>query len=116
VTFGRILRLQAQIARISSGTNPIRYISSEIYRRKIFYRKASHFLRNRMANFETWQYQNLVQFAKEATERMNLLNAEVEALNADLKAAINAYRDLLRRDTLGFLETSHTTEAEKASK
>jgi len=69
-----------------------------------------------MANFETWQYQNLVQFAKEATERMNLLNAEVEALNADLKAAINAYRDLLRRDTLGFLETSHTTEAKKASK
>ena len=66
-----------------------------------------------MANFETWQYQNLVQFAKEATERMNLLNAEVEALNADLKAAINAYRDLLRRDTLGFLEATHPTETEK---
>jgi hypothetical protein len=66
-----------------------------------------------MANFETWQYQNLVQFAKEATERMNLLNAEVEALNADLKAAINAYRDLLRRDALGFLETSHSTKTEK---
>ena len=67
-----------------------------------------------MANFETWQYQNLVQFAKEATERMNLLNAEVEALNADLKAAINAYRDLLRRDTLGLLETSHTAETKQA--
>jgi len=67
-----------------------------------------------MANFETWQYQNLVQFAKEATERMNLLNAEVEALNADLKAAINAYRDLLRRDAPVLLETSHTAEAEKA--
>jgi hypothetical protein len=68
-----------------------------------------------MANFETWQYDNLVNFAKEATQRMNLLNAEVDALNADLKAAINAYRDLLRRDTLGFLETSHTTEAQKSS-
>jgi hypothetical protein len=67
-----------------------------------------------MANFETWQYQNLVQFAKEATERMNLLNAEVEALNADLKAAINAYRDLLRRDALGFLETSHSTETKQS--
>jgi len=67
-----------------------------------------------MANFETWQYQNLVQFAKESTERMNLLNAEIEALNADLKAAINAYRDLLRRDTLGFFEATHTAEAEKA--
>ena len=69
-----------------------------------------------MANFETWQYQNLVQFAKEATERMNLLNAEVEALNDDLKTAINAYRDLLRRDALGFFEAPHPAEAEKASK
>ena len=67
-----------------------------------------------MTDFAAWRYENLVQFAKEATQRMNLLNAEVEALNADLKAAINAYRDLLRRDTLGFLETSHTAEAEKA--
>ena len=68
-----------------------------------------------MTDFAAWRYENLVQFAKEATQRMNLLNAEVDALNADLKAAINAYRDLLRRDTLGFLETSHTAEAEKAS-
>jgi hypothetical protein len=67
-----------------------------------------------MTDFAVWRYENLVQFAKESTERMNLLNAEVEALNADLKAAINAYRDLLRRDTLGFLETSHTAETEKA--
>jgi hypothetical protein len=66
-----------------------------------------------MANFETWQYQNLVQFAKKATERMNLLNAEVEALNADLKAAINAYRDLLRRDAPVLLKTTHPTETEK---
>jgi len=67
-----------------------------------------------MTDFAAWRYENLVQFAKESTERMNLLNAEIEALNADLKAAINAYRDLLRRDALGFLETSHPTEAEKA--
>ena len=67
-----------------------------------------------MTDFAAWRYENLVQFAKEATQRMNLLNAEVDALNADLKAAINAYRDLLRRDTLGLLETSHTAEAEKA--
>jgi len=69
-----------------------------------------------MANFETWQYQNLVQFAKEATERMNLLNAEVEALNADLKSAINAYRDLLRSDSPGLLKGSHPAETEKAGK
>jgi hypothetical protein len=66
-----------------------------------------------MANFETWQYDNLVKFAVEANERLALLNAEIEALNADLKAAINAYRDLLRRDTSGFLETTHTTETKQ---
>ena len=66
-----------------------------------------------MTNFAAWRYENLVQFAKESTERMNLLNAEIEALNADLKAAINAYRDLLRRDSLGFLKATHPAEAEK---
>jgi arginine/ornithine N-succinyltransferase beta subunit len=66
-----------------------------------------------MTDFSAWRYENLVQFAKEATERMTLLNAEVDALNADLKTAINAYRDLLRRDSLGFLETSHSTETKK---
>jgi hypothetical protein len=66
-----------------------------------------------MTDFAAWRYENLVQFAKESTERMNLLNAEIEALNADLKAAINAYRDLLRRDASVLLETSHTAEAEK---
>ena len=66
-----------------------------------------------MTDFAAWRYENLVQFAKEATQRMNLLNAEVDALNADLKAAINAYRDLLRRDTLGFLEATHPTKTEK---
>ena len=66
-----------------------------------------------MTDFAAWRYENLVQFAKESTERMNLLNAEIEALNADLKAAINAYRDLLRRDSLGFFEATHPTKTEK---
>jgi len=67
-----------------------------------------------MANFETWQYDNLVKFAVEANQRLALLNAEIDALNADLKTAINAYRDLLRRDALGFLETSHSTETKQS--
>lgn len=66
-----------------------------------------------MTDFAAWRYENLVQFAQESTERMNLLNAEIEALNADLKAAINAYRDLLRRDSLGLLKGSHPAETEK---
>jgi hypothetical protein len=67
-----------------------------------------------MTDFGAWRYENLVQFAKESTERMNLLNAEIEALNADLKAAINAYRDLLRRDSLALLKGSHPAKTEKA--
>jgi hypothetical protein len=66
-----------------------------------------------MTDFAAWRYENLVQFAKESTERMNLLNAEIKALNADLKAAINAYRDLLRRDTLGFFEATHPTKTKQ---
>ena len=66
-----------------------------------------------MTDFAAWRYENLVQFAKESTERMNLLNAEIEALNADLKAAINAYRDLLCRDAPGLLKTSHTAETKQ---
>ena len=68
-----------------------------------------------MTDFAAWRYENLVQFAKDATERIKVLNAEIEAVNADLKTAINAYRDLLRRDALGFLETSHSTEAKQSS-
>jgi CHASE1-domain containing sensor protein len=67
-----------------------------------------------MADFETWQYQNLVQFAKEATQRMNLLNAEIEALNEDLKTAIEAYRHLLRSDSLGLFKGSHPAETQEA--
>ena len=67
-----------------------------------------------MTDFATWRYENLVQFAKESTERINLLNVEIEALNADLKTAIEAYRDLLRRDSLGLFKGSHTAEPQQA--
>jgi len=66
-----------------------------------------------MTNFAAWRYENLVQFAVEANERLALLNAEIDALNADLKTAINAYRDLLRRDTPVLLEASHTAETKQ---
>jgi len=67
-----------------------------------------------MTDFATWRYENLVQFAKESTERINLLNVEIEALNADLKTAIGAYRDLLRRDSLGLFKGAHTAETQEA--
>lgn len=67
-----------------------------------------------MTDFATWRYENLVQFAKESTERMQMLNVEIEALNADLKTAIGAYRDLLRRDSLGLFKGSHPTETQQS--
>lgn len=67
-----------------------------------------------MADFETWRYENLVAFAKESTERINLLNVEIEALNADLKTAIEAYRCLLRSDSSAFLKGSHAAEPQEA--
>jgi hypothetical protein len=66
-----------------------------------------------MADFEVWQHQNLVQFAKEANERIKLLNSEVEALNSDLKTAIDAYRHLLRGDSLRFLKATHPPETQQ---
>jgi hypothetical protein len=47
-----------------------------------------------MTDFHTWRHENLVQFATEAVQRMKFLQEEVEALNADIKAAIAAYREL----------------------
>ena len=67
-----------------------------------------------MTDFATWRYENLVQFAKESTERINLLNVEIEALNEDLKTAIEAYRHLLRSDSFALLKTSHTAETQQA--
>jgi hypothetical protein len=68
-----------------------------------------------MTDFATWRYENLVAFAKESTERIQMLNVEIEALNEDLKTAIEAYRHLLRSDSFGLFKGSHPAEAEKAS-
>ena len=43
-----------------------------------------------VSRFATWQRENLVRFAEEANER-------IKELESDLKAAMAAYRDLLRR-------------------
>ena len=67
-----------------------------------------------MTDFATWRYENLVAFAKEATQRMEMLNVEIDALNADLKTAIEAYRCLLRSDASAFLKGSHAAEPQQA--
>ena len=50
-----------------------------------------------MTDFESWSKESLVQFARDANERMLQQKAEIEALRADLKSAIAAYRDLVRQ-------------------
>jgi len=43
--------------------------------------------------FEDWQRETLVQFAQEANEKIKQQQAEIEALRADLKTVLKAWRD-----------------------
>jgi hypothetical protein len=48
-----------------------------------------------MNRFEAWEARNLAKFAQEATARLTEQEALIESLQADLKAAIRAYRHLV---------------------
>ena len=48
-----------------------------------------------MAEFNIWSYETLARFASEAQERMVQQDAEIQALRADLRVALTAYRALL---------------------
>ena len=50
-----------------------------------------------MTDFESWSKESLVLFARDANERIREQKVEIEALQADLRAAIEAYRDLVRK-------------------
>ena len=50
-----------------------------------------------MTDFESWSKESLVRFARDANERTLQQKAEIEALREDLRAAIEAYRDLVRK-------------------
>ena len=43
--------------------------------------------------FEDWQRESLIQFAQEANEKIKQQQAEIEALRADLKLMLKAWRD-----------------------
>lgn len=45
-----------------------------------------------MTDFESWSKESLVMFARDAAQRMLEQKAEIEALQADLHAALAAYR------------------------
>lgn len=42
--------------------------------------------------FETWKHESLVQFAKQANERMKAQEEQIEALKMDVRYAMDAYR------------------------
>ena len=44
-------------------------------------------------NFEIWDHESLVWFAKETNEKIKQQQAEIDALRADLKTALKAWRD-----------------------
>ena len=48
-----------------------------------------------MNRFEAWEARNLAKFAQEATARLIEQDELIESLQADLKAAIRAYRHLV---------------------
>jgi len=45
--------------------------------------------------FETWEHKSLVKFSSECYERYRLQEEEIKALREDLRAAIDAYRQLV---------------------
>lgn len=50
-----------------------------------------------MSNFKTWTQESLEKFAQAANEKMIQQNDRIEQLQCDLKAAIEAYRALMRK-------------------
>lgn len=44
-------------------------------------------------HFDDWQRETLIQFAKEANEKIKQQQAEIDALRADLKLILKAWRD-----------------------
>ena len=53
--------------------------------------------RKKMSNFRTWSQENLAEFAYQANEKMIQQNDRIEQLQRDVKDALQAYRELLRK-------------------
>jgi hypothetical protein len=49
-------------------------------------------------DFATWHHQNLVMFAQQAHERLKAQEEQIEALKLDVKAAMEAYRMMVRKN------------------
>lgn len=60
-----------------------------------------------MANFTTWTHENLVQFARDTTDKMVEQHEQIQQLQCDLKDAIEAYRALMRADAVKQAPPAH---------
>lgn len=58
---------------------------------------STDFSRKNAPDFQSWQTSNLVNFAHDAYEKMREQAEEITELRQDLKAALAAYRSLLRQ-------------------
>lgn len=54
------------------------------------------FSRKNAPDFQSWRLENLAKFAEEAYNKLREQHEEIEHLKLDLKAAMEAYRGLLR--------------------
>ena len=52
-----------------------------------------------MTSFQLWEYNNLARFAEEANEKLLDQQKEIETLKEDLRVALDAYRQLLTKET-----------------
>ena len=64
------------------------------------------FVGGKMTDFESWSKESLVMFTRDANERMREQKVEIEALQADLRAAIDAYRALVTSSRPSSSQTS----------
>ena len=58
---------------------------------------STDFSRKNAPDFQSWQPETLAKFAHDAYEKMREQQDEITRLRQDLKTAINAYREVLRK-------------------
>ena len=49
-----------------------------------------------MPAFETWNHENLVNFAQESYKKLQEQNDQIQQLQNDVKDAIKAYREVMK--------------------
>jgi hypothetical protein len=61
-------------------------------------RDKSHPILTEGPDFATWSQENLVNFAKDAHEKMRSQEEEIQTLRLDIKAALEGFRAVLREE------------------